>query len=678
MTALLDWLRGKAAEDGVELDDEELAALGLADGVDRPAPDGDVLSVELPGEASGAVELFLSRDSIGLDKPVEDKDGLMWEPIIREGQWAVRPGGRTGKRRKPLKVVAGRSKDQRREIGLQDVLDAFDDDAIEYVTVPTSHQNHVLENTGFIKGLKIVDGSVKPKRKDNGSEPQKVKVLMGGYDIKLPQVKERIELGTIASRSAGLLYDYVNTETGKTYPVALEHVALTNKPWITGMTSFGRKVKAKAGSALSVIGLSLADEIDEDQDLLAQDDALEGIELSIGEREDLSWAKDESPNWLRGQINRVLSEARSDKIRKQRQGKDGKSSLYVEFDYPPNYRCVEAKPGMALISDGYEYGDNEANYWSAPFEVKNGEVKLADFEKWEALKKDYVPDERPAPDKDKLPLAQEQTSSREENLSRLQLAQRARHARGRGEDTSAGAPAASDTSNNTKQPPRGGEHMAGENGATALQLSEEAQRAIEAAEARAAAAEAKVERLSEQTARALASVARSEADARVAKLKADGFTEDKGFGGVLAVARDLYLADDGEPAVQSESFSDEANTTGELSLSDAVDRIFGAFKRGEDGKVLLGEQLTEPTEKTGEAGTEGEGKEGESKEGEAGATGQQLSDGKPGPGGTEEADEDLSDEANIAKLQKESPLIAEALGLDAVPVGAGAEKGADA
>lgn len=660
MTSLLDWVRGKAKEDGVEFDDEEFAreVAELRSELSADEPEGDVLSIDLPGEAAGAVELFLSRDAIGLDKPVE-QDGLMWEPIIREGQWAVRPGGRTGKRRSPLKVVAGKSQNQRKEIGLQDIVDAFDDDAIEFVTVPTSHSNHVLENTGFIKGLKIAEGTVKPKRKDGDKPAQKVKVLMGGYDIKVPSVKEKMTLGTIASRSAGLLYDYVNTESGKSYPVALEHVALTNKPWITGMTAFGRKIKAKVGSTLDTVGLSLSNDEPEDEDFLANDGVLDGIELS-DEREDLSWSKDESPNWLRQQVNQLLDQARAKKVAAMRKSKqDSGSMMYVDYQWPPNYRCVEAKPGSALIAD--TWGD-DANFWSAPIEVKDGGVALTDFDKWQALKKDYVPDERPTPTKDQLPLEQETKTSGDEKLSRRELAVRARKARARGESNHAPAGASAAGDSDTKQPPRGGEHMAGQD-EQRLSLSDEARQLIEAAEARAKAAEEKAEKLSRDRERDNETLSEMRADRKIDALKTAGFTEDKAFGGLLAYARNVYLADDGEPALQSEHFADDNNKTGELTLSQVVDGFFAAFKRADDGKLLMGEQLSQPPEGTEKPETP-----------EEAAAKEKLSDGKPG------GKENGSEETPFAELSREEQdrILAEELadtplaGMIPVPKGADA------
>src|SRR4051812_26708043 len=113
--------------------DEEIGAL-LGD--QTVAPEIDFTDA-LPGEASEAIELFSSVKDVKAVK----KDGLMWYPMIRAGQHAVRPGPQGQKVKRKMVVVEGHSENARKELGLQDLLDAFNDDAIENVTVPTSHRN---------------------------------------------------------------------------------------------------------------------------------------------------------------------------------------------------------------------------------------------------------------------------------------------------------------------------------------------------------------------------------------------------------------------------------------------------------------------------------------------------------------------------------------------------------
>lgn len=154
-----------------------------------------------------------------------ESDGLIWKEILREGTWSYRPGPGHKPLAKPLTIVAGNSSNED-EIGMADIVEAFEDGAIDHVTIPTSHDDKPHENTGYIRKL---EQGIR-----NGRQ-----VLIAGLDFTEPEIKEKAVRGSIANTSAGIIAGYINKFTGKTYKYALGHVALTNKPWINGMTPFG-------------------------------------------------------------------------------------------------------------------------------------------------------------------------------------------------------------------------------------------------------------------------------------------------------------------------------------------------------------------------------------------------------------------------------------------------------
>jgi hypothetical protein len=600
--------------------DDELNAM-LAEGVAESVD----LSQPLPGEAAEAFEVYLPE--AGEELANQTKDGLMWYPMIRAGQWAVRPGPKGQKVRRKLKIVEGHSNDSRKELGLSDLLAAFQDEAVENVTVPTSHDNKTLENTGFIRKMKIDDMEVQK----GPMKGKKVKALYGGYDFTEPDIKGKVERGTIAGRSCGILYDYTNTETGKTYKSVIEHVALTQKPWITGMVSFGRPLSLS--NDLEAEPMTFSDEEPELADDVVDPEQGDEVKAELadpttqnGSDGSVKWTHEDSPNWMRDQINQQLNQARAEKM-KDRPTTPG---LYVE-DRIPYYRCQEAKPGKALISDGY--GDG-SNYWVAGFNVNDGNVELEDFENWQAVKNVYVQDDREPPSKDKEPLAEEahERTVRDD----LAEAQKRRRQKTSGEEPE-----------ETKQPPRGGEQHMAETSNGTLDLSEEAKSAIQAAEAEAKRLREENERLSERVDRLSTSTQEKDTDAFIDELKSIGFDEEHGFGGFLTAIRNICLADDGEPAVVSESFSEDGKTETGLSVTESFRRVFGAVEKGEDGKIKLGEQLSEPAEKPGEE--EGKGGEGAPKE--------RTSDGKPA--GAEEEGKELSDEEKRERAQKKADEFAE-------------------
>lgn len=171
-------------------------------------------------------EMFFAED----DAPVEvdTKKGVVWKPILREGKWLMSPGPGQKPQAKPITVVKdGLSDGNKLIISIEDIKNNFDSGAVEHVTIPTSHADRVLENTGFVKDLRI------------STDAKGRTVLEAAHDFTEPDVREKALRGTIANTSAGILFDYVNKETGKKNSAVLGHVALTNHPWLTDMKPFG-------------------------------------------------------------------------------------------------------------------------------------------------------------------------------------------------------------------------------------------------------------------------------------------------------------------------------------------------------------------------------------------------------------------------------------------------------
>lgn len=203
-----------------------VAAMDASDLADDMAPSLVALAAD---DKEFSLEIFV-RD--GLGEPIkldESDDGLIWAPLLRTGMHATRPGPNGEKLNEPLVVVSGYASDPTKEIGLQNLYDAFQGKAFEHVTIPQTHENHTLDNTGYIVDVKIVESAKRPGEK----------VFMGAHRFTEPEVRGKVERGSVANRSCGIVYDQVNTETGERWPQALEHVALTNKAWIRGMTPYG-------------------------------------------------------------------------------------------------------------------------------------------------------------------------------------------------------------------------------------------------------------------------------------------------------------------------------------------------------------------------------------------------------------------------------------------------------
>jgi hypothetical protein len=85
-----------------------------------------------------------------------------------------------------------------------------------------------------------------------GKDDQGRTTLEAAIDFTEPDIKEKINRGTIPNVSGGIHLNYIDKEKGKKFNVALGHLALTPKPWLQGMAPFG----VKASDDLNVVGFS--------------------------------------------------------------------------------------------------------------------------------------------------------------------------------------------------------------------------------------------------------------------------------------------------------------------------------------------------------------------------------------------------------------------------------------
>jgi hypothetical protein len=331
---------------------------------------------------------------IKLDEPTEETDdGLIWAPIARSGMLATRPGPNGEKLDQPLVFVPGHSENPRKEIGLQDVHDAFQDKAHEHVTIPIdmrisgedvpAHNNKTYQNTGEIIDTKLVDS------KNLSGE----KVLMGLHKFTEPDIKGKVERGTIPSRSCGLLYDYKNTTTGKVYPISLDHVALTHKPWMGGMAPYGAEEFADdrtivpmmlseksftAESTEKVLPTKLAQEKDTTSHQKQDKKEIQSAFLA-----DIVWGDKPSFRDVEKQICSILDNM---------SGGDND-------DYP-QYHLLDVTDDKALIKVNYGIGPDE-DAWVVPYDVdKNLNLHLSPFNEWVDSTKKWVTDVID-PDKDR-------------------------------------------------------------------------------------------------------------------------------------------------------------------------------------------------------------------------------------------------------------------------------------
>jgi hypothetical protein len=270
------------------------------------------------------------------DGDVVEEDGVIWKTIMREGVWKYSPGPGQRPVAKPITVTkSGISDPKKFVISLEELKKNFDAGAKDHITIPTSHDDKVHENTGFIEALRI------------GTDKDGRATLEAAHNFTEPDIKAKVKRGTIANVSAGILFDYINKETGTKFNAILGHSALTNSPWLNKMEPFRKAVNA--GEDLEIISFSEEDEVGDMSNLdntTAQNEG--GVIVSTQEVEtpkntffdDLGLSEDE----VKERLNRL--EAVEAEVRKNRI--DAKLAAWKEEGKTPAVLTVAEE---ALLAD---------------------------------------------------------------------------------------------------------------------------------------------------------------------------------------------------------------------------------------------------------------------------------------------------------------------------------------
>lgn len=160
---------------------------------------------------------------------VEESEGFVVKEILRTGEWPVIPTA-GGLIKKPLRVIRdGTSSKNDGVISMSELLAHFKAGIPHRVQVPLSdeanndHKNSTRLNTGFVRDLWIKD-------EDSTSK------LVAKIHFTEPDVREKVLRGTYDDVSCGIPWDL--KVRGQQFGACLEHVCITNKPFIDGLGPF--------------------------------------------------------------------------------------------------------------------------------------------------------------------------------------------------------------------------------------------------------------------------------------------------------------------------------------------------------------------------------------------------------------------------------------------------------
>lgn len=297
------------------------------------------------------LELFFSSSEPS-EVDGEGNDKLIWKDILREGEFAITPG--RGKR-VPFQVIPeGSSSASDRIISMSELESAFEDQAFEHVGIPLADNNgshntasDLLNNAGYVKKLrrKVKDG---------------VTYLQAGLGFTEPDVKGRVQRGSIPNVSSGIYFNHVRKADAKEFPVALNHVLLTKNPWINKLEPF--------------------------KEILASDDnpdpEFEAYQFAEGEEDskaiEVVWDDKDGANWIRTKLQEALSPSENSLT------EDGRPSTPVASYYVED---ISPAKNIALVQ---EYFRGISSKFLIPFSKEEDSVEPAPSVRWTQVREAMI------------------------------------------------------------------------------------------------------------------------------------------------------------------------------------------------------------------------------------------------------------------------------------------------
>jgi hypothetical protein len=297
------------------------------------------------------LELFFDSRGEVVEGTSGDKK-VLWKDILREGKFPVTPGR---KRKIPFQVVPTGSSSVTKDlitISMSELMAGYEGKAFESVTIPLRHpkpgdEDDVLNNTGFVEGLRVV------KKGDKH-------YMQAALGFTEPDVAGKVSRGTIPNVSSGVFFNYHNKAQDKTYGTALNHVCLTKHP--------------------------IMDDLEPFQKVYASDDTIDSGEFEIevieladdegdGEDAKIIWNEQLSTRWVINEIRAQLSP-------------DEPEVEGVPHMPRPYYEVQDiSRDDTALVEEWFK-GDRKR--WVIPFDIGDNKVTIAPATRWVEVREAMV------------------------------------------------------------------------------------------------------------------------------------------------------------------------------------------------------------------------------------------------------------------------------------------------
>lgn len=193
-------------------------------------------------QPTNLIYLHLGDNAAVYEEEMSLADGkttkVLWKDVLVEGTYPMSPGP-GGAVDEPMTVTFdGESDFKTKTISMSDLMLAHEDGAFKYVTVPTTHKDGVLDNTGYVPSPNGVIKSTREKPGVRIIERDGKHVFQTALAFTEPDVRGKVERGTIPDCSGGIFFNWLNKATKKKYRAAMKHVALTPVPFMGNLNPF--------------------------------------------------------------------------------------------------------------------------------------------------------------------------------------------------------------------------------------------------------------------------------------------------------------------------------------------------------------------------------------------------------------------------------------------------------
>jgi hypothetical protein len=454
-------------------------------------------------------------------------NGKIRKEILRTGHWPVIPT-LAGTQKRPLTIIRdGKSDRASGVIALTELVDNFKRVG-QRVQIPLTdddndHKNTIRLNTGFVTDIWIED------KGENDSR------LVAEMDFTEKEVEEKVLKGTYADVSCGIPWEF--SSRGERIGSYLEHVAITNRPFIDGLGPF-------------FLALSDGDNQSYEREVIHF--SAPGVEPPAPPEPQQPPAPPAPPEI------RIVDPYGGLSLREIEE--QGLSILPAEMQ--ETFRVIDVKAKGIVVTS-----DEQKQTWLVPFKVEDG--KLAPslegwaWQKYEGEAKpseeQKPPDPSQPPVEPPAPPAKPEASGPEGDLEAARTLRRQRL----GEAVTAA----------NQYPTKEGNMPLSREELERLNLSDmpEGQRAV-------------FQKLIDENSDLAMSSKEGSVNERITELENLGF---KGHPGALKLYRRVMLGDDGGPAVVV--LSDDGKQKESLTALSILDMFIEAIK-GADGKVVLSDQ----------------------------------------------------------------------------------------